>query len=55
MIWKGAGMDITDYTGNEAVGSFVDYRTNPAVTANQWQENLLQTARKMGIITPKSV
>jgi hypothetical protein len=55
MIWKGAGMDITDYAGNEAVGSFVDYRTNPSVTANQWQENLLQTARKMGVITPKSV
>jgi hypothetical protein len=47
MIWKGAGMDISP--SEEGDGTFYDANNKVAV---EWQENLLQTARKMGIISP---
>lgn len=47
MIWKGAGMDIKPSTTED--GTFYDAN---GVAAVEWQENLLQTARKDSIITP---
>lgn len=47
MIWKGAGMDIS--VSDETDGTFYDANGTQAV---EWQENLLQSARKMGIISP---
>lgn len=47
MIWKGAGMDID--TSDDADGTFYDANGTIAV---DWQENLLQSARKMGVISP---
>lgn len=47
MIWKGAGMDIKPSTTED--GTFYDAN---GVAAVEWQENLLQSARKDSIITP---
>lgn len=47
MIWKGAGLDISTSTGDD--GTFFDANGTAAV---DWQENLLQSARAAGIITP---
>lgn len=47
MIWKGAGLDINVST--EGDGTFYDASDTAAV---EWQENLLQSARAAGIITP---
>ena len=47
LLWKSAGM-ITD-TASSDEGTFYDTAGNPA---NTWQENLLQSARIAGIISP---
>jgi len=47
MVWKGAGMD-TDIS-DSSDGTFYDANGTAAV---DWQENLLQSARKAGIISP---
>lgn len=48
MIWKGSGMETTVSDARD--GTFYDRET----PANTWQENLLQSARKIGVITPTS-